>query len=262
MLFLRRLLLGLCGILCIAYPIAVIGVTFDVKPPFSLAWAASALLFLEGTLLILAAMLLYGRLRGLCAGLMIVACSYLIEAVGVTTGFPFGVYRYTEVLFPRLPSSVPLAVMFAWVLIVLGAYGWLRSLRTKLRMGDLLLGAVLATLLDLEIEPAAAHIERYWLWLAPGNINYYGVPLTNFVAWFVVAFLLLLVVNALLRDVVGATSLAALVSRYLFAANLFMFGLVDLTHGYYWASALGALAGVLMYQSQAILQRFGISPKP
>jgi len=128
-------------------------------------------------------------------------------------------------------------------------------------MGDLLLGATLATLLDLEIEPVAAHIERYWLWLTPRNINYYGVPLANFVAWFVVALLLLWLVNIIFSYFASEGSLVSVgaaewmggglcgrsirsatpptgmnsahlwalcfVSRYLFAANLFMFGLVD-----------------------------------
>jgi uncharacterized membrane protein len=61
-----------------------------------------------------------------------------------------------------------------------------------------LLGALLATLLDLAIEPVAAHVVQYWEWLAPGPANYYGVPLANFVAWFVVAFALLVVVDAVL----------------------------------------------------------------
>src|SRR5256885_16693787 len=65
-------------------------------------------------------------------------------------------------------------------------------------VGSALLGALLATLVDLAIEPVAAHVVQYWEWLAPGPANYYGVPLANFVAWFVVAFALLVVVDAVL----------------------------------------------------------------
>ena len=194
----QRLFFLLCAIFCVAYPIAVTGVAFDVHPPFSLAWAGSALLFLEGILLIVAASLHYGLLRGVCAGLIVIALSYIVEALGVGTGFPFGLYRYTNVLLPRLPGSVPMAVMFAWVLIVLGAYGWVRAEKRRIGISGALLGAALATLLDLEIEPVAAHLEHYWEWLAPGPINYYAVPLANFAAWFVVAFILLLLVDRVL----------------------------------------------------------------
>ncbi len=264
-----RIFLVLFGIFCIAYPIAVTGVAFDVHPPFSLAWAGSALLFLEGMLLIVAASLQYGWLRGVCAGLLVITLSYIVEAIGVGTGFPFGLYRYTDVLFPSLPVGVPMAVMFAWVLIVFGAYGWIRAEKRPLGVSGALLGAALATLLDLEIEPVAAHLEHYWEWLAPGPINYYAVPLANFAAWFVVAFILLLLVDRVLRETgrpqgsplyggyrenAGETlavslpfyRLVLLTPRILFGASLFMFGLVDITHGYYWAALLGILAGLVL----------------
>jgi hypothetical protein len=67
--FLQALFMLLFAVFCLAYPIAVTGVAFDVHPPFSLSWAGSALLLLEGTLLIVGAMLLYGQLLGLCADL-------------------------------------------------------------------------------------------------------------------------------------------------------------------------------------------------
>ncbi len=245
--------LALLSLLCFAYPFAVIGVAFDVHPPFSLDWAGSALLFLEGILLIVAACLRYTWLRGLIAGLIVLILSYLVETLGVGTGVPFGVYRYTNVLFPRLPGGVPMAVLFAWVLIVFGVYGCIQVEKRRIGVLSALLGATLATLLDLEIEPVAAHIEHYWQWLAPGHVNYYGVPLANFAAWFVVAFVLLLLVdNVLFRlslPPVLATPTSELVTitpRLLFAASLFMFGLVDLTHGYYGATLLGILAALIV----------------
>ncbi len=259
----QRVFLALFGIFCCAYPIAVTGVAFDVHPPFSLAWAASALLFLEGMLLIVAAIVHYGWLRGFCAGLVVITLSYGIEALGVGTGFPFGVYRYTNVLFPKLPGDVPMAVMFAWVLIVFSVYGWVRSEKRRIGVFSALLGASLATLLDLEIEPVAAHLEHYWEWLAPGRINYYNVPLTNFAAWFIVAFLLLLLVDSVFFHTyvshepynsrnshtfsIALSKLIVLTPRLLFGTSLFMFGLVDVTHGYYGATLLGILAGLLVW---------------
>jgi len=254
----QRVFFALFGLFCFAYPFAVTGVAFDVHPPFSLDWAGSALLFLEGVLLILAAMVRYSPLRGLCAGLFVITLSYLVEAVGVGTGFPFGLYRYTPVLFPRLPGGVPMAVMFAWVLIVFGVYGWVRSEKRRIGVMGALLGAALATLLDLAIEPVAFHLERYWEWLAPGPINYYAVPLVNFVAWFVVAFCLLLLIDAVLfhvyRPSFSSIRLIALVPRLLYGTSLFMFGLVDLTHGYYGATLFALLAG-LMVGGLALLER-------
>lgn len=273
--FLRYLFLALFGLFCFAYPFAVIGVAFDVKPPFSLDWAGSALLFLEGTLLVVSAMLLYNRWRALLAGLCVILLSYGVEALGVTTGFPFGLYHYTGILFPSLPGGVPLAVMFAWILVVFGSYGVVmkRKKVSGARPGNVLLAAVLATLLDLAIEPVAAYIEHYWQWLRPGSLNYYGVPLTNFVSWCVVAFVLLLLVEwlltqgytpeVLLREEIerkyiqkrrSMWRLVSLTPRILFSCSLFMFGLVDLTHGYYWATLLALLAGAIIYLPQVTIR--------
>lgn len=247
------ILLVLFGLFCVAYPLAVIGVAFDVPSPFSLGAAGSALLFLEGTLVLLACVLLYGWRRALAAGLLISVLSYLVEAVGVNTGFPFGAYLYTDTLWPRLPGGVPLAVMFAWLLIVLGAYNWVRTVGS--RLGRALLGGILGTLLDLAIEPVAAHVVHYWQWLAPGPLNYYGVPLANFVAWLIVIFLLLLLVEAIFPRDEKASSYVATrraervarsIPRILFVTSLFMFGLVDLTHGYYGGTLFAALAGVVL----------------
>ncbi len=276
---LRFLLLALLVLFGCIYPFAVIGVAFDVKPSFSLTWAGGAMLFLEGTLLLVAAALLYGIWHALSAGLLVVVLSYLVETMGVNTGFPFGSYRYTDALFPRLPGSVPLAVMFAWILTVFGIYGWVKrsaSARRGMSVKTALLGALLAMLLDLAIEPVAAHIVMYWEWFKPGLLNYYGVPLENFGAWFVVACILLLLVDGRLdrrqswraadiraklqgwgrhtraplegkRWMGTDLRLAVLTPRILFSCSLFMFGLVDLTHGYYWGTFWAICAGLLLY---------------
>ncbi len=92
----------------------------------------------------------------------------------MNTSFPFGPYRYTNRLLPSLPGVVPLAVTFAWVLIIFGSYHFVkrrRSTRRGIRVESALLGALLATLLDLAIEPVAAHVVLYWEWLAPGPTN-------------------------------------------------------------------------------------------
>lgn len=248
---LRRLFVVLFCLFCLVYPIAVTGVAFDVQPPFSLHWAGSVLLFLEGTLLILAAMLIYGFLSALFISLLVIVLSYLVEAIGVNTGVPFGMYHYTAILFLHLPGGVPLAVMFAWILIVFGSYAWIHSDTRHLTIGTALSGALLATLLDMTIEPVAAHIVHYWEWVPPGPIGYYGVPFANFFAWFLItAGMLLLTGRFLTKRMLSERDkgirLAAFAPRLLFISSLFMFGLVDLTHGYYLAVLLALIAGGLL----------------
>jgi uncharacterized membrane protein len=273
------------------YPFAVIGIAFDVQPPFSLAWAGSFLLFLEGFLLIVATLYLYTWRRAILASVSVIFFSYLAETLGVQSAFPFGHYAYTGVLLPPLPGSVPLAVMFAWVLIVFGAYGIVTYRnhthpadeeashtegRRALPFRSALLAALLATLLDLAIEPVAFHIVHYWRWSQPGPFAYYGVPAANFIAWFVLSFLFYLLVDFILYPVITRTEpskalwhkyssfyrgslthrLASLAPPILFLCSLFMFGLVDLTHTYYW----GAFAALLALILTALLLSFSLSP--
>src|SRR6266566_4841258 len=241
MTFLSRVVVFLFCLFCVAYPIALIGVAFDVHSPFSMTWAGSVLLILEGTMLAVALMDQYGPF-GLLAVLAIAVLAYGVEALGVGTGFPFGVYHYTDVLVPRLPGGVPLAVIFAWLMIIIAVYCIMHS-PTPIMGGCLitgLLAPVLATLLDLEIEPVAFHLEHYWEWSSPGSINYYGIPLSNFVAWFVVALLLNILVSIILSRTIGFLDLTSFASRLptvvpplVFTATVLLFGVVDLTHGYY-----------------------------
>lgn len=51
---------------------------------------------------------------------VILMASWFIEYWGVTTGFPFGDYRYTGILAPHI-GGVPLAIMFAWFTLAAGS---------------------------------------------------------------------------------------------------------------------------------------------
>src|SRR2546421_4908417 len=265
---LSRIVFFLFCLFCIAYPIAVIGVAFEVHAPFSMTWAGSALLILEGTILTVALMDEYGP-PGLLAAIVIALFSYGIEALGVGTGFPFGSYRYTAVLSPRLPGGWRLGVTFAWLLIMIAVRGL--TVRPPLLLGgrwiiSILMAALSATFLELEIEPVAFHLEHYRDWLAPGHLNYYGVPLMNFVAWFVVALVLSLLVNRILLRAISFQDISSFSSRlplnvptWLYFANVFMFGLIDLAHGYYIAVGVAILAAILPF---VIAPLPGSSPLP
>lgn len=251
---LSRIVFFLFCLFCVAYPIAVIGVAFNVNPPFSMTWAGGALLILEGAMMAVAVLDQFA-LTGLIALILTALLSYAIEAIGVNTGFPFGAYHYTNVLAPLLPGGVPLAVIFAWIMILFSVQGVIYGLTTRVHspLGRIILRSVLTTLLDMLLEPVAFHLEHYWNWLSPGSVNFYGVPLSNFVAWFVMSFFLFMVINTFVLSSIFLMNLSSFTGRLppriaplLYTANVFMFGLVDLTHGYYWGVALAVFAGLLL----------------
>jgi len=114
--------------------------------------------------------------------------SYLIELVGVKTGYIFGSNQYGDTLQPKL-FGVPLAIGCALVVMLLSATAILQKLASKIGKFNLVLQALIIALLmvifDLVMEPAAMKLN-YWNW--SNGI----VPMQNYLAWFVISFLFIL----------------------------------------------------------------------
>lgn len=98
----------------------------------------------------------------------------LIEAVGVATGLPFGVYQYSDILGPKI-LEVPLVIGLSWVSVVSLSY-ILAGACSKSKIVRILFGAILVICFDFCLEPAAIALG-YWSWedTAP--------PLINYLAW-------------------------------------------------------------------------------
>jgi uncharacterized membrane protein len=233
------------GVFCFVYPFAMLLLSFGLMP-FGMEWMSSLLLAMLG----LAAggwlWLNFGAM-GAWLGVGIFALGVLLEYVGVTTSYPFGRYSYTGVLVPELPGGVPLAMGFAWLVIVVASLftaRWLLKGRVS-PWGVCIAGAALAVGLDLLLEPVAHHIKGYWRWLDAGG--YYGVPWRNFAAWFVAVLLIGRLVGVFTGD--RAPSRWHWLPVALYAMNVLLFGVVNLTHGFWVAGAIGLLLLVLIWLS-------------
>jgi lycopene beta-cyclase len=112
--------------------------------------------------------------------LFIVAFSFgvLIEWLGKTTGIPFGAYRYTAP-GPNI-LGVPLLVPLGWWAFTLVALSLPK--RHKLFLAPLALVAW-----DLGLDPLMVN-KGFWAFENGGT--YFGVPLSNFVGWYVSGFIL------------------------------------------------------------------------
>jgi putative membrane protein len=254
------LMLGSFGVYSFVYPFAILLMSFDWMP-FGMEWMSSLLLALLGLSCVGWLWANYGT-RGLAVTALLFVLGVGLEYVGVLTGFPFGSYRYTGVLVPELPGGVPVAIGFAWLLIVIsGSFTASRLIlpgsRTVVRVVALsLLGGLFAVGLDLLLEPVAYHVKGYWQWLA-GSGAYYDIPWSNFVAWFVAA-------------AVFATPLALLYTAQkasrrtwlpvtLYTMNVVMFGIVNIAHGFWWPGLVGLiLLGGVWAGSRRMMSRFGV----
>jgi uncharacterized membrane protein len=110
-----------------------------------------------------------------------ILAGFLIELVGVKTGFPFGTYTYGTVLGPKL-FETPLIIGVNWLLLLYGS----NSLARKIAMtpwAQALVAAGLMVMVDFFIEPVAIRFD-FWSW------PYDQPPLSNYLGWFGVAALL------------------------------------------------------------------------
>lgn len=146
-----------------------------IYPPY---WVGSTL----GFGLIVLASIDVGNLIGgsqrLARSVATVAIVTICEIVGVSTGWPFGAYRYTELWQPyvSLPGGrlFPLALPLTWFILAgasalacrhIGGRGW-----------PFVAGLFLA-LVDVALEPVLIGPVGFWRWDAGAP------PLQNYLAW-------------------------------------------------------------------------------
>lgn len=151
-------------------------------PPENVTWTAPTFLWLAALLTLMA---VPAKERFVLAGCAL--GGFLVEVSGVHTGFPFGGYSYTDVLYP-LVAGTPVVMGAAWVILL----AYCRHLNSELPLNRLAAAAVGASwmvVIDLVIDPLAAGPLAYWTWDHPHG--YYGVPWSNFGGWWITAFILL-----------------------------------------------------------------------
>jgi putative membrane protein len=104
--------------------------------------------------------------------------TFTLEAIGTATGVIFGPYTYGGVLGVMF-FSVPLVIGFNWVLVVLGAMRMVQRLPGWIAVP---VAALITTAFDFLLEPVAIHLG-YWTW------HWDGIPIRNYMAWFLTSLL-------------------------------------------------------------------------
>lgn len=135
-------------------------------------------------------------LLGTCAVLAI--ATFMIEVLGVATGKVFGAYEYGATMKLQL-WNVPLVIGLNWVILMLGGLDFAGKLipkksnifaKTITILTRALIAASLVLFFDWVMEPVAIKLD-YWHWFGQ------EIPLQNYAAWFVIAFIMSLVVQFL-----------------------------------------------------------------
>jgi putative membrane protein len=143
----------------------------------------------------LAAHWLVHHWRAVVASGVVMTVSLAIEVIGSRSGVPFGDYDYGAALQPRV-FGVPLLVAVAWAMITLVVHGMFTNSSLS-ALGQVMFGAAAITAWDVFLDPQMVG-EGYWSWSQPGPA-FQGIPLVNYVGWFVTAVVMLMLVRLILH---------------------------------------------------------------
>ncbi|EGA88820.1 hypothetical protein GPDM_13241 [Planococcus donghaensis MPA1U2] len=177
------------------YICGVVLLGFDLLPSW-LEWANAFFLILAGSLGFLYFLNRFGVISGSILGSFIFFSTFIVEWAGSDSGFLFGSYDYTERFAPNI-FGVPIAIGFAWLMVMATTHV---VARWAVPTGGFLyavVGAIGAVIIDLIIDPVAYQVKQYWIWEDTGL--YYDIPWTNFFGWFVVAFVLHIAIDLLMK---------------------------------------------------------------
>lgn len=200
------------GILSMLYFVGIIGITIPLHEHFILLTPINLLLSLS--------LVLYFHPQWNLKDIWVFGFCFLaglsIEMIGVQTGLIFGEYQYGATLGWKI-AGTPLMIGINWLMLVYCSGATVNRLIPR---ANFLLKAALAagvmTLLDVLIEPVAMQYD-FWSW--PENI----VPLQNYIAWFVIAFVLLSVFHKITGQITNKVATALLILQFLFFGILNLF---------------------------------------
>jgi uncharacterized membrane protein len=119
--------------------------------------------------------------------------SNAFENLSIVTGFPFGWYHYSDAMGPKL-FLVPLQIGPAYFGVGYLSWTLARAILgdEDTRLAGLLsfatpaIASFIMVSWDLTIDPMMSTIAGSWVWYNGGS--YFGVPLSNFLGWYLTVY--------------------------------------------------------------------------
>lgn len=199
----RNLYIGSLVFLIIIYTVGVIGLNTEFKneiaalTPYTLVLSAIVLLLNHRE---------WNRYFVIFVAFAAIL-GYLIELIGIESKLIFGTYSYGKTLGYKL-YGVPIVMGLNWFLMVYSC-GMVANL---FRFGVFIksiVGAFLMVILDLSLEPVAVNLD-FWTW--ENGI----IPIQNYIAWFIVAFVLLIYFHKLELKKMNRIAVGLFIIQYIF----------------------------------------------
>lgn len=194
-------------IICVFHLVGFVG--FIINPVYFKSLSPVNLLLSAGLIILMSNQTkwqFYGSL------ILVAALGFFVEVLGVKTEFIFGSYFYGNSLGYKL-FSVPLLIGINWSILL---YCTAQLSKFKNSFVNALFGAFLMVILDFFIEQNAAKFD-FWYW--KNSI----IPFQNYVAWFLISFLLNLLVQKYLAQKPNFTAKVFYFVQLIFFAALYFF---------------------------------------
>lgn len=228
---------------------------------YDLGWRYSGQVYilLGTTAVVLHSAPRFGLGRALALFVAASGVALLSELGGTNIGLPFGHYHYTEMLGYRILGDVPYPIPISWYYMLYCCLAFCAALmftddtnRTKWRW-SLVSGAFL-TAWDVPMEVQMTNVQpAHWVWdfekfpaWVPewlGGPLFYGMPLSNWIGWYVTGVLVSRLMLAIVPPTKWrATTVGLAFPLVLYATNGIMPIATVARHGYWWAVILGILA--------------------
>lgn len=122
--------------------------------------------------------------------LFITLYAYLIEYIGLKTGFPYGSFEYLIELGPMI-SGVPIGLPVFFIPLVLNSYILVNLANVESNFRRFIYSLGLVLVVDAILDPAAVALG---IWEYSSGL-YYGVPLSNYLGWILSASIVLIVLD-------------------------------------------------------------------
>jgi uncharacterized membrane protein len=144
-----------------------------------------------------------GTRTGLGVLVLVAVVAVLFEALGLSTGFPYGSYTYSDVLGPTL-LGVPFLVPLAWLMMAWPSWVVAARLAPRSAPARVVVATCVFAVWDVVLDPQLVQ-AGYWRWAhpEPGLPGIDTVPLTNLAGWLLAG----LVLMSLLDQLVARTAL-------------------------------------------------------
>ena len=187
---------------------------------------------------------LYSR-RVLLALVAVAGYTYLIEYIGIQTGWPYGSFTYGVSLGPMV-AGIPIALPILFLPLVVNAYLlWVLILGT--RQSPLVRIAALVpvvVLMDVILDPAAVALG-FWAFDPAGA--FYGVPLSNYLGWVLSAAIALVAVEVAFH--VGDLRDRVIACPYLLddlVSFVILWGAINVWFGQWIPAVVAAVLGIVL----------------